>query len=97
MEGDVIISIVVALISSGTISSVLIAWMKRRDRTIRLSKNANRQADGLVVITETLLDLVDALHEKEIINGQSEHIRKRLQDYLLECTEKGLYMKKENG
>lgn len=97
MLEEIFLPVVIALISSGTVSSILIAWMKRRDRTLRLSKNANRQADGIVVITETLLDLVDALHEKGVINGQSEHIRRRLHGYLLECTEKGFYMKSDEG
>lgn len=93
---DIVLSVIIALVSSGTISGILMAWINRRDRTLKLSKNADRQAEGLVVITETLLDLTDALHEKGVINGQSEHIRSRLQGYLVDCTEKGFYMNKEN-
>ena len=41
-------------------------------------------------MTEGFVVLLDALHKKGMVNGESEHVRKSMNDYLLKNTKNGL-------
>lgn len=84
-----ILPTVTALITSGTLSSVLLYFIKRRDRIGELEKSVARQGEGVAVLTEGFLVLLEALHKKGMVNGESEHIRKNMNDYLLKNTKNG--------
>lgn len=85
----------VALLTSGTISSVLMWYLKRTDKVEALNKISDRQAEGIAVLTEGFLVLLEALHRSGIINGESEHVRKDIELYLLKNTKNGLYTRKD--
>lgn len=86
----------VALLSSGTISSIFLWWFKRNDKIADIKKTTDRQAEGIAVLTEGFLILLEALHKQKLINGESEHCRKDLENYLLKNTKNGLYTKTED-
>lgn len=81
---------VTALITSGALSSVVMYFVKRRDRINDLEKAVSRQGEGIAVLTEGFVVLLDALHKKGMVNGESEHVRKSMNDYLLKNTKNGL-------
>ena len=81
---------ITALITSGTLSSVVMYFMQRRDRINDLEKAVSRQGEGIAVLTEGFVVLLDALHKKGMVNGESEHVRKSMSDYLLKNTKNGL-------
>lgn len=85
-----ILPTVTALITSGTLSSVLLYFIKRRDRLEDLEKSVARQGEGIAVLTEGFVVLLEALHRQGIVNGESEHVRKSMNDYLLKNTKNGL-------
>lgn len=86
----------IALLTSGTFSSIILWWFKRNDKIADIKKTTDRQAEGIAVLTEGFLILLDALHKQKLINGESEHIRKSMNDYLLKNTKNGLYTKTED-
>ena len=81
---------ITALITSGALSSVVMYFVKRRDRINDLEKAVSRQGEGIAVLTEGFVVLLDALHKKGMVNGESEHVRKSMSDYLLKNTKNGL-------
>lgn len=90
-----VVPIVVALVSSGSVSGLVLYFLKRHDKIEDIRKNNDRQAEGIAVLTEGFALLLEALHKRGLINGESEHIRKDLDAYLLKCAKNGLYSKKE--
>ena len=89
------VPIVVALLSSGSVAGLITFFLKRPDKVEEIRKNNDRQAEGIAVITEGFVLLLDALHKRGLINGESEHIRADLDAYLLKCAKAGLYSKEE--
>lgn len=84
----------VALVTSGTVSSLLMFYLKRTDKVETLNKISDRQAEGIAVLTEGFLVLLEALHKSGVINGESEHVRKDIEAYLLKNTQNGLYTRR---
>ena len=92
---NLILPLVTSLLASGGVSGVLMYYLRKKDRVAQLEKITDRQAEGIAVMTEAFLVLIEALHKRGLVNGESEHIRRDLEEYLLKCTENGLYTKKE--
>lgn len=98
----ILVPVLVALLSSGAFTAIVNKILSRKSDVSTLSKscsdlikNCDRQAEGLSVVMESLEILLEAMHEKGIINGESEHVRQSINNYLMTCAERGLYMSQE--
>lgn len=97
------ISLFIAIITSSAFTAVVQRLLSKKDdvreliaRCDRLMKKTDTQADALAMLAENLLTMVDALHEKGVLNGESEHVRASIIRYLLSCTEDTFYLQKKN-
>lgn len=97
-----VIPVIVAVISSGALTAVINNRSHRKDELARLEsmcksfmKNCDRQAEGLSVVMESMAVLLEVMHERGLVNGESEHVRQSINSYLMTCTERGLYMTEE--
>ena len=100
----VLVPILVAVLSSGAFTAIVNKLLSHKSDVSTLSKscsdlikNCDRQAEGLSVVMESLEILLEAMHEKGIVNGESEHVRQSINNYLMTCTERGLYMSQNKG
>lgn len=89
---ELAIPVIVALITSSSVGGIITFYIKKNDKVSKLVKYTNRQAKGINVMIETMMLLIDCLHKKGVINGESVPIRQKLTDYLLDNTEQGLFM-----
>lgn len=89
---DITQAIIIALLASNGLIVVLVKHsFEKADKTERLCKINNRQADELVMlsnISELLItseeQLVDALHTKGVLNGNSVAIKQNLNNARVE-------------
>lgn len=95
MDADILSAVLVAFIGGGGFGGILMYLIKRSDRVADLEKKNDRQADGIEALSRSMLILVDVLHDKGLINGESEKVREQLQSYLFKCTTNGYYTHKE--
>ena len=94
-----IVPVVVAVISSGAFTAFAQWFFRRNDDVQTLNKrcdsvirNCNDQAEALSVLVEALSIMLEAMHAKGLINGESEHVRQSINNYLLLCTKTSLHM-----
>lgn len=102
-----ITTIIVALLAgNGIIVTLITRHYSKHDRTKKLCEVNNRQGEELVMlsnISEMLItseeQLVDALHAKNVLNGNSAEIkrnlanaRKELREYTKSKKDKGLFI-----
>ena len=95
----VAVPLVVAVLSSGAFTAIINKHIERKNDIAKLAKscdavirNCDRQAEGLSVVMESMAVLLEAMHERGLVNGESEHVRSSINNYLMTCTERGLYM-----
>lgn len=100
----ILVPVFVAVLSSGAFTAIVNKILSRKSDVSTLSKscselikNCDRQAEGLSVVMESLEILLEAMHEKGLVNGESEHVRQSINNYLMTCTERGLYMSQKKG
>ena len=98
----VAVPVIVAVLSSGAFSAMINKRIERKNDIAKLAKscdavirNCNTQAEGPSVVMESMAVLLEAMHEKGLVNGESEHVRASINNYLMTCTERGLYMKEK--
>ena len=95
----VAVPLVVAVLSSGAFTAIINKHIERKNDIAKLAKscdavirNCDRQAEGLSVVMESMELLLEVMHEKGLVNGESEHVRSSINNYLITCAERGLYM-----
>lgn len=100
----ILVPVFVAVLSSGAFTAIVNKILSRKSDVNTLSKscselikNCDRQAEGLSVVMESLAILLEVMHEKGLVNGQSEHVRQSINNYLMTCAERGLYMSQNKG
>ncbi len=83
MEYERIVTILVGFIFAS--NGVLIYMIKRRDKVSILTKMNNRQAGqismlnaALIAVLSAMESLVDALHDKNVLNGNAEKVKDNL-------------------
>ncbi len=115
MDSQIIVALIgmlaVVLGGSGLIQILITRHYTKHDLTKQLCKVNDRQGKELVVLStamESLLNvlelMVDALHEKNILNGNAKPIktgindaRRSLHQYTKDMKDKGLFMGEQNG
>ena len=90
---NVILVFLGSIIGSIGSSSVLLYLLRRKDRVEDLVRHNDRIAEGLALQSEAMVFVLDALHEKGIVNGNSDGIRSRVNEYMRNCTFKGYSIK----
>lgn len=75
-------------------SSVVLYLLKRRDKVQELIERNNRIADGMVLQSEAVMMMLDALHESGITNGNGSEMKQKIQEYLMRNTSEGYHVKR---
>lgn len=70
-------------------SSIVLYLIRRRDRVEELTVHNNRLGEAVNLLMETNIMMIDVLHEAKLVNGQGDKLKKKIEDYLAECTKKG--------
>ena len=91
---NVVLVFVGSVIGSIGSSSVVLYLLKRRDKVQELIERNNRIADGMVLQSEAVMMMLDALHESGITNGNGSEMKQRIQDYLMRNTSDGYHVKR---
>lgn len=103
--------VVILIGGGGIINTLIIRHYTKHDQVQDLCKVNNRQAEELVILSSSMNGvlrvvslLVDALHDKEVLNGNSAEVKKVLADakrqldsYTKEKKDKGLFMEVKHG
>lgn len=103
--------VVILIGGGGIINTLIIRHYTKHDQVKDLCKVNNRQAEELVILSSSMSGvlrvlslLVDALHEKGVLNGNSIKVKKELEDakrqldsYTKEKKDKGLFMGVKHG
>lgn len=92
---NVILVFIGSVIGSIGSSSIVLYLIKRRDKVSDLVIHNNRLAEGMVLQSECLVTIIDALHDKQIINGDGQDMKKRINEYLMRNTAKGYSIDEE--
>lgn len=92
---NVILVFIGSVIGSIGSSSIVLYLIKRRDKISDLVIHNNRLAEGMVLQSECLVTIIDALHDKQIINGDGQDMKKRINEYLMRNTAKGYSIDEE--
>lgn len=90
---NVVLVFVGSVIGSIGSSSVVLYLLKRRDKVQELIERNNRIADGMVLQSEAVMMMLDALHESGITNGNGSAMKQRIQDYLMRNTSDGYHVR----
>jgi len=105
ISDGIMIALVGALLAG---DGIILYMLKRRDKVIHLCELNNRQGRELVVLSTTMDNvleaqelLVDALHDKDILNGNSVPIKEKLKsarlvlhDYTKQAKDESLFFNK---
>ena len=86
---NVILVFVGSVIGSIGSSSVLLYLLKRRDKIESLAEHNNRIAEGLALQSEAVIMMLDALHDANIVNGNGQAMKQKINDYLMKNTANG--------
>lgn len=89
---NVILVFVGSVIGSIGSSSIVLYMLKRRDRVAELVERNNRIADGMVLQSEAVMMMLDALNESGITNGNGMEMKHRIQEYLMKNTYNGYHV-----
>lgn len=86
---EVMLVFIGGVIGSLSSSGVIMHLMKRHDKVEELVEKNNRIAEGLALMSECEIMMLDALHDKGIVNGNGENMRSRIQEFMLKNTNNG--------
>ena len=86
---DLILVFVGGVIGSLGSSGVLMYVIKKRDVTNEIVEKNNRIGEAVDLIIEANIVLVEALREKQVLNGEGKKIREMLEKYLRKNTRNG--------
>lgn len=86
---DLILVFVGGVIGSLGSSGVLMYVIKKKDITNEIVEKNNRIGEAIDLIMESNIMLIEALREKQILNGEGKKIRDMLESYLRNNTKKG--------
>lgn len=95
----------------GILNTIIIRHYTKHDQVKRLCKVNNRQAEELVILSSSMSAvmkvlslLVDALHEKGVLNGNSVEVKKELNEakrtidaYTKQKKDNGLFVGVKHG
>ena len=86
---NVILVFVGSVIGSIGSSSIVLYMLKRKDRVEELTIHNNRLGEAVNLLMETNMMMIDVLHEAKLVNGNGDELKKKIENYLADCTKKG--------
>lgn len=86
---NVILVFVGSVIGSIGSSSIVLYLLRRRDKVEELVTHNNRLAEGMALQSEAVIMMLDAMHDKGIVNGNGQQMKQKINDYLMRNTAKG--------
>ena len=86
---SVILVFIGSVIGSIGSSSVVVYLLKRRDKIEELTIHNNRLAEGMALQSEAVIMMLDAMHDKGIVNGNGQAMKQKINDYLMKNTANG--------
>lgn len=86
---NVILVFVGSVIGSIGSSSIVLYMLKRRDKVEELVTHNNRLAEGMALQSEAVIMMLDAMHDKGIVNGNGQAMKQKINDYLMKNTANG--------
>lgn len=86
---NVILVFVGSVIGSIGSSSIVLYMLKRRDKVEELVRHNDRIAEGLALQSEAVIMMLDAMHDKGIVNGNGTAMKQKIHDYLMKNTANG--------
>lgn len=92
---NILMVFVGSLIGSVGSSTVLLYLLRRRDKVEELIIHNNRIAEGLALMSECQIMMLDAMHDKGIVNGNGQAMKERINSYMMKNTSNG-YRVREN-
>ena len=90
---NVLLVFVGSVVGSIGSSSVVLYLLRRRDKVQELIERNNRIADGMVLQSEAITLMLDALHDAGITNGNGSAMRQKITDYLMRNTSAGYHIR----
>lgn len=92
---NIILVFIGSIIGSVGSSTVLLYLLRRRDKVEELIIHNNRIAEGLALMSECQIMMLDAMHDKGIVNGNGQAMKERINSYMMKNTSNG-YRVREN-
>lgn len=89
---NVILVFAGSVIGSIGSSSIVLYLLKRRDKVEELVTHNNRLAEGMALQSEAVIMMLDAMHDKGIVNGNGQEMKQKINDYLMRNTVNGYRM-----
>lgn len=89
---NVILVFAGSVIGSIGSSSIVLYLLKRRDKVEELITHNNRLAEGMALQSEAVIMMLDAMHDKGIVNGNGQQMKQKINDYLMKNTANGYRM-----
>ena len=103
---EVLPLLLVVLGGGGIVNTLIIRHYTKHDQVKELCKVNNRQAEELVILSSSMSGilnvlslLIDVLHEKDVLNGNSVKVKKeltlakkQLDEYTKQKKDKGLFV-----
>lgn len=89
---NVILVFAGSVIGSIGSSSIVLYLLKRRDKVEELITHNNRLAEGMALQSEAVIMMLDAMHDKGIVNGNGQAMKQKINDYLMKNTANGYRM-----
>ena len=86
---EIVVALLGTIVGSISSSSVILHFVKRHDRVEELIEKNNRIAEGLALMSECQMMVLDALHEKGIVNGNGTEMKKKINSYMMKNTNNG--------
>lgn len=86
---NVVLVFVGSVIGSIGSSQVLLYLLRRKDKVESLAVHNDRIAEGMAIQSEAIVMMLDALHDKGIVNGNGAAMKQKINDYLMKNTING--------
>lgn len=87
-------TVAIALLTSGTIGTLITRWFERHSKVDEIQQTLAAHSEALEMLVKNQMELLNVLHEKGVINGESQKLRETFSDYMYKSQAKGLKQKK---
>jgi len=101
---ELIKTILIALVSSGSVTAVITRYFDKHSRVSSMEeqltdivKVLNRQGEAIQALVQCQMELLNILHEKKVINGESQKLRDTFAGYMYESQGKGFKVKEKKA
>lgn len=91
---ELIKTVAIAILTSGTIGTLITRWFERHSRVDEIQKTLAAHSEALEMLVKSQMELLNVLHEKGVINGESQKLRETFSNYMYKSQAAGLKQKK---